>query len=1273
MSFKLDEWLLNLGLWRSASQHVLKANRAKKSLSELTENERRRVLSHIDFSKTITFTRADFDENGYRPIILKSDINYDKKTGVFEGKITYWRHLPYENNNGQAKQKQSVLEFRAIREADQGQDNNPTLMPYEINIDGETIFSLHGDDPEQARNYHMVERVTDLFQLTNQLIQGRLTGENNQPLKLRDAKKVLSGTTQKIAEDGGDILGEATGKKATLAGLNPKGGFAPASSLHFYESAFGENQPIRFSDMDEAMLDTVMGFTQNTLDTGLDHSSNKTTTAVIMHSGVRYRAEVKKEKKGRTIAYSLQVNPYKAHKSKKVPPGFEVARIEFKENDAQTFELKSASIMNGNHEGIKTYTDRMSVLGLFQDANQNYIAHNMFPPFGGLFAKYKLNGNLPMVVRTPGYVDMNGHEQPNYLNAMGGEFLWIPLFGSSVEKKVAGFGDEVGNCHVFLSRGLKDDHTISESAIIFDVMLANGGPDKGASGMIADITPWLDAVRNGGYIVLSHDHYDHKTIEHMIQKGWLKDVKIICTNAVKYVVDQTCSNLNVSAADKPVILPIENMKSIKYNHSQIHDACAKMGVLPKDKTIEQAMGQIKQIPITDQDGKTRMWLQLCKNGSLHTAETMTTAITPAYGNKITGKPFYTASDHIELTEEGRVFTFALPQILAQEKNVEWRDLAQYVYQKDGTPDYFVSLDEVTGINSGGSMRPEDFRETAKVLAELDKELGMTPFNIQFSTNILEILTWEELYSLNDYLRNTVFVGANIERRARIMNKFGADPSVDLTKIDIPKDKIPLQFYDQGIDALGKYLEKEKTRLEKTFDTSDEEKEAFNAYKKVYEDILEQKKLGDPKPQAFYEAYMNGYNDPERRSADENAVRKAFQSIKKQRKEKLEKDTSKESEHLRDVHFFIAHELQKNGSITFKKDNLDARAMYIAIMNDQAKAKSTAGRTSKKAKSWRDDPEFLALFGTGPTGIAEEKLAQLYRFGWFNSLIDFDERVRKTSYEVDSDNLIINVTQPSPPSKNSVLAQEALMQMVANNRNVPIRLATRNGFKVINPGATLKAHEKKFRQHGWSFEPYDAAKDEIFVNRPFHIHGHPFFNDIQRETEESPSRIHVPIHIPNYAAFAKHREMVSKIPGKVQPIEFPRDNVSYRAEIDPQTQDWRLVHMDSLPERFILIHETSQYRKPFKPDISLQRAVLLRADGNNPYDALNARLNDRTHLDSMPTQRFNESAAGSGHLTNRQGQLGPATADIQPIRSGKTRAPNPPRVPVPESTLRAMRD
>ena len=88
---------------------------------------------------------------------------------------------------------------------------------------------------------------------------------------------------------------------------------------------------------------------------------------------------------------------------------------------------------------------------------------------------------------------------------------------------------------------------------------------------------------------------------------------------------------------------------------------------------------------------------------------------------------------------------------------------------------------------------------------------------------------------------------------------------------------------------------------------------------------------------------------------------------------------------------------------------------------------------------------------------------------------------------------------------------------------------------------------------------------------------------------------------------------------------------------------------------------------------MQRAVLLRADGNNPYDALNARLNDRTHLDSMPTQRFNESAAGSGHLTNRQGQLGPATADIQPIRSGKTRAPNPPRVPVPESTLRAMRD
>src|SRR5690606_18644380 len=108
---------------------------------------------------------------------------------------------------------------------------------------------------------------------------------------------------------------------------------------------------------------------------------------------------------------------------------------------------------------------------------------------------------------------------------------------------------------------------------------------------------------NDDVYIISHSHLDHNSFEFAAAKGWMRGKPVICTTEVARVLDRKMANLGVPRADRPQMICLDRETNL---------------------------------PLRDNEGRVRMWVQHMPHGALHSAPTPLTAITPCVGDDFYG-------------------------------------------------------------------------------------------------------------------------------------------------------------------------------------------------------------------------------------------------------------------------------------------------------------------------------------------------------------------------------------------------------------------------------------------------------------------------------------------------------------------------------------------------------------------------------------------------------------------------------------------------------------
>lgn len=1228
--FALDKTLRRLGLWR------------EQSLRKQTPEARKATIDAMDFSEPLTMTRSGYDEDGYQAVMVTSSTSYDSESGIFDDKVIYWRHLPETNGNPDKVDKEDyhVLHFRGIRNPEQDPSEIPEILPDQVWVNGSLIFNGPNNggkhDPHQGKHRRTIARVQEISKQVKEML--------NRGEPVTKIGRIFSGPHLSM-----NFAAKALGGQPLFRGMNDKGEWDPFERLihkYFTDIVQGEGEQLRFTlpsvdNMNPVdRLKAVHGMNINTLEPVRSMTGNWDEHATDLQSGAGYLTSIEYEQDpdtGRHV-FRVLVAPEDLPSDMDSFEPYTIARMEY-DQDGDSFTLAETDFMEAGPGKFKSFPDALSVFGFIQASN-HYLSERKYPPYRDIAFKHHLGDRI------------NEMHIPPPL-AEGGETTWTPLYGTSLEKKFEQYGDGLGGGNLLMQRGTREDGTIDEIAVLQGLPYEPSGPNSNFDGGQPDIMQFRDALRRG-VIVVDHIHFDHSTIEYYAKqtdehgKGWLQGQKILCKDYDYYVMRHRLNTLEVPKEQWPEFIVYDDPKTLK-KYPDLHK-------ISDDEYVYR---------IRDDEGRVRFNVQICKNGTIHSALTDAHMITGGVDNQF-NDTYYIDNDALGATEHGT--RFAGRGQLA---------LAEYFDDVDGDAllaaarspeELYISLEECTSlVNDGHAPKTDRFKDTLRgVEAAIPDDFAMV--FVPFSTNHLEYQEIREVWAEEGSLRNSTAVGANAEIRDTAMNIHGVNPYLDLREEDIPHDKLPQLAYDTALKAVDQYMKKREDRAKEMADKTRDKRTKrdflsedvpYQVFKHIRKTARKQIKDSGPKPAVLHEAFFNADEDIFEKYCEQlelpktdkerkmpKVVHKALEAAYKSHKDDLEKQGV---DNEADTTFWMMRSIVNHGRVEFQsKGAHNDYNMYLAIMAGQEKAARHGVRTSKRAKGFRDDYGKLGVITTGPIGSAEEAWASLSRFFRGDSLFDYDEVVRNTGYKLDPEKMILGVTQTPSMGSDAELAQSSMLREGAKRRDVTIFAAFRNGFRVINPKQHRTRFENHFRDLGWNVE-WDGANGELRVHdQLFHRNGHRFFHDMV-DKMKAPSfkpKLLEGIHIANWPNYQKLKE-AAKMGGKRVSIDKPDDHVTRRYAEDEKTGQPHMQDMDYLTPRYRLIQRKAKYGQQYGWVVNMLLALGMRRKGGNRADPLAVR--------SHPTGYFEENTANvlpndwvKAHngASARQKIMGPSAAVIQ---------------------------
>ena len=602
---------------------------------------------------------------------------------------------------------------------------------------------------------------------------------------------------------------------------------------------------------------------------------------------------------------------------------------------------------------------------------------------------------------------------------------------------------------------------------------------------------------------------------------------------------------------------------------------------------------------------------------------------------------------------------------------------------------YVALMEATSTDkSGESTKKQEFQDNMRVLLKALPE-GKIPVFVPFSTNHLEYQSLYELCNEPEILRHTTEVGANAQHRATAMNNHVVDPDLDLTRVEIPHEKLPKIAYDTALKAvqefLDKHMEKAESKLERsrrgtTLEDILKDSVPYQVFKHIQDQAEAEIAKGAEKPKAVFEAFFNGNDNKFEDLARElgfppnekprkmpRIVRNAIAEARKELRENSQ-NTMKISEDFEqdrdltdaDTTYWMLRSLEKHGGIKFKagKDLINQTNMYRAIMNDQDLRSVRRTRSCKTADRFRMTPDDLAVFITGPMGSAEEYFATLSRWVRGDSLFDYDEVTRNTGYKLDPEDMIPIITQPPSMGSSAERAQDALLQLAASRHDTTIMCATPKGMKIFNPGQHQPNFLRHFQNAGWDAPDIDAANNRMWIHgRGFHIEGHAHFDDMKQiyGSDYFKARNVELIHTSSEKAIRASLE-IAEATGNVSTIREPKDWIMRKAGTD-ETGAPVMENHSTLTPRTRLIRKITKFGRQYGWQVDMKLALGLWRGGDKRQDGLNVRSHpgDFYHGQTSWKQANDFLKPGQGRRSQRERALSPSFADVQK-KGGRLKSP-----------------
>ena len=705
----------------------------------------------------------------------------------------------------------------------------------------------------------------------------------------------------------GCYIEQVTGEELVIRGLNNKEDkFSMMIDARFMKAgAQGNGQPTQFTNVDVDDLKTILGFRTNTFEPNKNFSSSRSILSADPQSGVGYEAAVKVKESAKALSVEMFVRP------DDVPEGIDpksipdLLKLEFTRRGDRTFELSNARFL-GQKVALDDKAALLNMIGFAQRANRDF-AEWEYPQFMSHIYEYNLSGLM-----TP-------FATPPSLEKEGGEFLYGSLHGCGFEKKIEQFGDQIGIAGLALSRGLKADGSLSTVGVAIDFPFASGGADSNVDGAVPDYLQYWDDIKA---FVITHDHYDHKGgFAYYAQKGLMKEKTIYATDRVKYFMEKDMDAMQVPRSMRPKIVVVKGTGAV---------------------------------PMMDEDGNVRMWVQYCENAIKHSALCTPYIVTSCYNDDHYKGSVLVYGDSRGLEKKGEEFFKRGPRALVEYAAEHGRTVTAEKVNHDIT----VVMHDVTAITyDGKSPEPAEVEEVQGVVFDWFKDRGIIQAPI--STNNAEYTI--ALNQAHKTGRNITSVGGNSEMRMASMNLFGVLPDLDLRTVRI--------------------------------DPLDERK------KTIKDRIIPQEILDD-----YFELLTETRSESPEGETEEAYEKRLAAVHQKNIRDYVEQLAPDEREHENDVKLYISKSLREYGAVVFEND-INGYLMYRAVMDRKEQASLRATRTSAMAKGFRADPEKLMIMVTGTQGNVEEKQSTLQKLINFYSLLDADEKVRPTGFKIDLDRYI----------------------------------------------------------------------------------------------------------------------------------------------------------------------------------------------------------------------------------------------------------------------------
>lgn len=1251
--FVLDKVLRDFGVWQGPP------------LDMMSDVQRAQNLAAADFSKPVLLTLSDYDPNGYQLVSMTSHTMYDEGRGILDDRLVFWRHLPWEENAaGQAPGNQYILHLRFVRDRSAQYDDTalPDMIPEQLWWNGAQLFqgmSFGGhQDPFRPEHRRLIARAIELSQRVKERLrnQGRVS-ELGRDFQAADLQMNMAGAAMGSApvlralnDNGFDPVESYAAKYFSDASHRPvRLQFREIKSLTAQDlSLDGEDEnaagtdPYGMSTLD--MLDAANGYYFNSLDPSRQMVGIGEKAATSLESGIKYVLRTRRDIDQETgeIVYRIYAGAEDVPHDQNAAPAFELASVRYRDDGNGKYTVQSAKCMEFN---ITDRNEMTAVIGVVQRANHD-IARGVYPDLYSVLSANGLERVVQQMGVPPGEKD-------------GGEFKVMWLHGRGMNREIGPVGGgEVGGGTLFMSRVAKDDGRWSETYVLHDFPLIKLAHDSNYEGAHPDIMPLMQGIRNGGALAISHKHFDHNSIQNlaaMIDEygdGWLKGLRVICRADVGYVIKKNLARLNVPKKNWPSFIEYEKSDG------------------SYDQPLQKTGDKEYLFTARDEDGVARIQVQICADGSVHTARTDLHCITGCYGDDIFHQSILSAGDSVGITDHGKEF-YRQPQ----------RKLAQILgVDPSLLPEKYIALEETTSADDDDFAPSEDhFKQSARmVLESMPENLALA--HHCFSTNDIERKVMREVVNEPATLRHTTAIGANMEIEDANANIHGADPFIDLRDVVLAYDKIPARLYALLIPSIEMVLEKRRSDAAKTserLDTKGHSKTVDDllAEDEVYsdlKDILEagRREIKDAdipgKSRSFYDAFFaNDDIAPDEKYANiKRLVLNELNHHKREMGDALKEDGKYPDSNvayvvlrdiLKKVEYQDEHgETQSKFKGSFRFESRGAwndKALYEALMREDEEQEFISlrrTRTSEIAKRFRNDLGRLLLFTTGAIGNAEEQFATFAKLVRGESLLDHDPVSRPTGYKMGEQDLVHFCSQTPSMGPDAGLSQQKQIAEFTRNRNKIWMQAIKNGLEIYNPGQHLTHFMAYWSQQKGITARWDAANNKITVHgRYFHFKGHNSRRDFIRKFEQDwydPAAVEL-YHVGSKRNYQIVSDLVVDA-GLPAPDPDPENFVAYEFTKD----DAGLIKRektDFLTPAWWMFNIRRKWGLQYGGRLEMDRYVGIRRGAGRRSDALDVRSRAVGHFfEHTASKSVIDSIQPKFGPSPRQYVIGPSIADIQ---------------------------